>query len=58
MLLQSSDTVTLCLALIAKLKLLGLSNIVWILLSLLIYNVFNLILDFDNNYSVLDACCQ
>jgi hypothetical protein len=46
MLLQSSNTVTVCLALVAKLEPLGISNIAWNLLSLLIVDVFDLVLNF------------
>ena len=49
--------VTVYLGFVTKLKLLGLRNVVWNLLSLLIDNIFDLILGFGNSYSVVDACC-
>jgi hypothetical protein len=54
MFLQSSDLVTVSLALVAILEPLGISNIIRYLLALLVDDIFDLILDFGNSYSILD----
>jgi hypothetical protein len=55
MFLQSGDAVTVSLALVTVLELLGISEVVGHFLALLIDNVFYLILNFGNSYSILNS---
>jgi hypothetical protein len=55
MFLQSSNTLAVHLALVAILELLQICEVVEHLLALMISNVFDLILNFGNSYSILDS---